>query len=415
MNTNKEHKIEEFAKEYYNKVLEKPNQVLEVFNDFFGEENVDMQVMGLSTFCNFIQCLNIKSYCNSVSNINLPDLDDDTLDIVLDKIKKDNYEVFKPSLRSSLKPIILVHFPKVRIENEYNQFVDITHLYARITINIDGEMIGGFRLNRSEYPVSHFISNYMHSHVRCIPKSNFTQFQEPCLGQGPIRGTITSLNTTFDVDTWGLFCLELDKYVATESVFGGPYHRMDRIGGTNLSKISFLEFEIINVCTIPLYPIRYKDFITNLILSKKLKFNYCNNSYSLGMSLTEWVIFISNEFIAWFNNEYNKDKSIGTFQSLANHNILKEGIIKNNCIYYIIENAISLNEYQNSIICTFKGQDVKLNIINDNENSNEIHYTLLNVHIALYTLNIIIKVLNYKYGRSKTENNTINTKTRYLC
>jgi hypothetical protein len=133
------------------------------------------------------------------------------------------------------------------------------------------------------------------------------------------------------------------------------------------------------------------------------------------MSLTEWVIFISNEFIAWFNEEYNKDKSIGTFQSLISQEILKKAIIKNNHIYYIIASKESLNDFQNNIVCNFKGQDVKLNIIEDSEGDNEIHYTLLNVNIALYISNIIIKILNYKYGRNKTENNTINTKTRYLC
>ena len=46
-----------------------------------------------------------------------------------------------------------------------------------------------------------------------------------------------------------------------------------------------------------------REFITHLIHSKKLKYNYNSKSYSIGMSFTEFIITISNEFIKWYGTD----------------------------------------------------------------------------------------------------------------
>ena len=80
----------------------------------------------------------------------------------------------------------------------------------------------------------------MHSHISSIPFGNFTFFQSPCTGSGPINNTICSLSRDFDANLWRLFCLELSKYVEVESIAGTPYHRLEgltRGGGTNTHRI----------------------------------------------------------------------------------------------------------------------------------------------------------------------------------
>ena len=76
-------------------------QVYDIFNDFFGEERVDLQ---------------------------------DTN--------------------------IIVHFPKVTVTNEYNRSVDITHLWVKVPLNSNGTIANIFCMVRSEYTYQQFVSGY---------------------------------------------------------------------------------------------------------------------------------------------------------------------------------------------------------------------------------------------------------------
>ena len=78
---------EQEIKTLYEEVMEYPNRILEIFNDFYGEENVDMQ--GFPTF---------DSFC--------------------DRVKRGTYS--RDSLRDEYIGFILVHFPEVKITNEYD-------------------------------------------------------------------------------------------------------------------------------------------------------------------------------------------------------------------------------------------------------------------------------------------------------
>ena len=98
---------------------------------------------------------------------------------------------------------ILVHFPQVRVTNEHDRFVDITNLWAKVCICSNGSMRGNFSLNRSSYPLLHFNSGYMHSHVSGIPKDDFTMFQVPCFGSGPVRDTMTSHDRVSVIEVMG--------------------------------------------------------------------------------------------------------------------------------------------------------------------------------------------------------------------
>ena len=424
--------IERKVEELYSLLMDKPNQVLAIFNDFFGEDKVDMQeFISVDTFKSWLDVTPISEYasqellCMSEEDYNtyryqsLTDLGGEVLNTVLNQLCSE-WVVDNIGQKKFSSGFILVHFPHVRITNEYNRFVDINHLYAKVGILHNGSMNGCFTLNRSEYTYLHISNEYMHSHVSSIPINDFTQFKSPCTGTGPINDTISNLNHEFDSDIWKLFCLELSKYVEVESIAGTPYHRLENIGTSNRSVENDV-FKVVNCIAHYGSSIvdLIKDFVSYFIRQGKLKFNYANGSYSIGMSFTEYILLISNEFIDWYNKKFNNKEVTYSFDSLKSHKVLKEGIIANNKIYYEHTHC-SVNSYaayNGKRMCTFKGADVLINIVDLNEVKEDNKSVILNTDIALYILSRILRVINYRYGKAEqrdTEGNRISEEVRYF-
>ena len=423
--------IESKIEELYSLLMDKPNQVLAIFNDFFGEDKVDMQgFMSVDELKSWLSVTPISNYAsresldmsmgdyNTYSSQPLTNLRGEVLDLVLDQLCSREIVDYIGDTRFS-SGFILVHFPHVRITNEYNRFVDINHLYAKVKVLHNGSMNGYFSLNRAEYTYLHISSGYMHSHVSDIPTSDFTKFQTPCTGTGPINDTISNLSNEFDSDIWRLFCLELSKYVEVESIAGTPYHRLENLGTSNMGAGEDV-FRVVN-------QLRYddsikgiiKEFVPYFIKQGKLKFNYANGSYSIGMSFTEYILVISNEFIDWYNKKYNNKEWRYTFDTLKRSDVLKEGIIANNKIYYenSRRNVNSYAAYNGQRMCTFKGKDVLINIVDINEVKEDNKSIILNTNIALYILSKILRVINYRYGKAEQrdqEGNRISEKVRYF-
>ena len=423
--------IESKIEELYSLLMDKPNQVLAIFNDFFGEDKVDMQgFISVDELKSWLSVTPIYRYISresldmsmedydTYSSQSLTDLRGEVLDLVLDQLCSREIVSYIGYIRFS-SGFILVHFPHVRITNEYNRFVDINHLYAKVGVLHNGSMNGYFSLNRAEYTYLHISSGYMHSHVSVIPTSDFTKFQTPCTGTGPINDTISNLSNEFDSDIWRLFCLELSKYVEVESIAGTPYHRLENLGTSNMGAGEDV-FRVVN-------QLRYEDsikemikeFVSYFIKQGKLKFNYANGSYSIGMSFTEYILVISNEFIDWYNKKFNNKEWKYTFSTLKRSDILKEGIIANNKIYYenSRRNVNSCAAYNGQRMCTFKGKDVLINIVDINEVKEDNKSIILNTNIALYILSKILRVINYRYGKAEQrdqEGNRISEEVRYF-
>lgn len=424
--------FEKKIEELYNSLMEKPLQILTIFNDFFGEDKIDMQgYCSLEEFKHWIYSTPIFIYTsNNIINIDKNDwinyhrlsinnIPENCIEEIINKLTSIKIKDIIGKIKFS-EIYILIHFPHVRITNENDRFVDINDLWAKIKITYDGTMIGKFTLNRSEYSILHFSSNYLHSHVMCIPKDDFTNFKVPCTGSGPINSTINILNIQYDEDIWNLFCLELDKFVSVESIAGVPYHHLEEIGTNNMEMClgRFTPQKSLNYYGKNISHDKLKEFVKHFINSKTLKFNYVNGSYSIGMSFTKFIILISNEFIKWYNDQFNKKELKATFKTLKNDGILKECIISNERIYYdkIRENIDNYNQYIGAKVCTFKGKDITINIIDLYEVKNKNMNVILNINIALYILTTILKVLNYRYGRSKAiqGENQLGTEVRYL-
>lgn len=425
--------IEEKIEELYNSLMDKPLRVLSIFNDFFGEDKVDMQ--GYWSLDKFRSWMNIEPLSTYIPNSSIAGMSSEDwnmcrtrsiTDIPVNQVEKVVNVLTGTTVKERIGNarfngiFILVHFPHVRVTNEHDRFADINHLWAKVKVMYNGTLNGGFTLNRSEYTMLHISSGYMHSHVSSIPVSDFTSFQSPCTGNGPINGTISVLNRDYDEDMWNMFCLELSKYVTVESIAGRPYKYLEKLG-TNDMELG------INRFTAYLSPSYYgdtlsydklKEFVRHFINSRKLKFNYVNGSYSIGMSFIEYIVLISNEFIKWYNDQFNKEELTAKFAELKRKGILKECIIDNGKIYYD-RGRNNVNDYARYIgkkVCVFKGREITVDITDIAEVRNENKSIILDTHTALYILTTVLKVLNYRYGRSKAthEGNQLSTEVRYL-
>ena len=423
--------IEEKIEELYNSLMDKPLRVLGIFNDFFGEDKVDMQ--GYWSLDKFKSWMNIEPLSTYIPNGSITGMSNDDwgvyrafpiTELPESQVEKVANALTSATVRKEIGSInfnrifILVHFPHVKVTNEHDRFVNINHLWAKVKVMYDGTLNVGFTLNRSEYTLLHIRSNYLHSHVSSIPTNDFTQFQSPCTGSGPINGTITALNMNYDEDTWNMFCLELSKYVTVESIAGSPYRYLEKLGTDYMETgadrfITYLSpsyyGRVFNFSNL-------KGFVRYFINSKKLKFNYVNESYSIGMSLIEFIVLISNEFIKWYNDQFNKGKLTAKFEDLKRWGILRECIIDNGKIYYDNgrNNVNNYAQYIGKKVCVFKGREITVDITDIAEVKNENKSIILNTHDALYILTIILKVLNYRYGRNKATGNQLGTEVRYL-
>lgn len=425
--------VSALIEEVYDRIMEKPKIILGIFNDFFNEANVDMQnYKSLSGFKCWANHTSVRNYINidllspkdkeELGDKALPELSQSTFEKVAEIIKQpDALDKITYEVGSFTYIRILVHFPHVTITNENGKFLEINHLYAEININYRGQMCEKFGLNRSDYSVLHLCNNYMTSHVRQIPTHDFTEFQSPCLGDGPISNTVYTLMIKYDEGIWNLFCLELSKYVTVESLSGIPYHRLEDLNFYD----KFLEGCRFTVIPIPphfdCFPKeKIKEFVRYFVNSKKLKFNYEKGSYSIGMTLIDYIILISNEFIAWYNEQSNEDKISIPINDLKREGLIRDAIIENGRIYYVQPRRSEIIDTYDSFIgkkvCTFKGKDITITISDRTTNYVGHKNIFLNVQLSLFILNICLKVLNYRYGRNKatTQRDKIGTEVWYI-
>ncbi len=431
------------VRELYDNIMYFPNRVLGIFNDFFGEQRVDMQ--GFWSFDEFLRSVSenkLSSFFSSKSAVlSSPEFistskkNKTIIKDMLDNGALDNAVTSDEALATYFLPImttavsqavplgfILVHFPHVRVTNENDRFVDINNLWIKVGIKVSGAGIGYFTVNRSEYELSHMIADYMHSHVSGIPFNDFTKFKSPCLGSGPIISTVATLSVGYDEAIWQLFCLELDKYVRVESISGVPYRYLENIGtgdGTTNGETDFsMQSTTFNDYNTIFSKEDMKDFVRHLIRNKKLKFNFIRGNYGFAMSYLDYRILISNEFIKWYNMRYNLGTSTTSYNDLVSRGILKECIINNGKIQYL-RNSTNVDgrnyyRYEGANVCTFKGKPVNIHIVDSS--SNTLNKTVLvNAGIAEEIAKAVLTIVNYKYGREERgEEAGISTPAIYL-
>ena len=411
--------FKEIIEKQYDECISRVNAVYSIFQNFFGEERTDLQ--GIKTKAAILSMLKDEVVGSIINWTNtnftqedwkiyeafyLPELPQDKLDYIFEH----NNIVERLMILSGVRPFILVWFPHVTVTNEHDRSTEIDNLYAKIVLAYDGTIDGRFSLNRATYTLQHMSSDYMHSHVRGIPFNNFTVFQVPCTGTGPINSTISSLCDEFDEDIWNLFCLELSKYVTVESISGTPYHYLEQLGTNNMIEAPCtyrtqycVPIEWFNTGERRLSEKLLSEFIGYIASSKKLKFGYSDNSYVIGMPYVKVVAVISNLFIEWYNKKFNEYSKIGppmpSYNSLLAAKVLLKCKFANNRLY-TEQSRRGNNDYAKYIgryMCIFKGRDITIDI-SDFSNVHENETLVLNPNIVSFIVWRILETLNYEYG-----------------
>lgn len=343
-------------------------RIYDVFKDFFGEEKVDLGIVE-PPMDNFEKLLSEETI-------------------------EEGVEAITRYWDTMIHPYILVYFPRVKVTNEHGNFVYITELYVKVTLAAPG-LLGSIGMNRAEYTLDQFYSDYMHSHVCGIPTGNFEKFETPCLGVGPIQGTSLILRNEVRADEdWMLFCYELSKFVTVESLSGGPYRKLEGISSSS-ARIDYIGYR--RKQNLPKF---ITNFVKHLILSRKLKFAYRNGSYVLGMSSAECMILVSNEFISWYNQLSNAEAE--QIEDVKRY-YMKFGVSAKGHIYGIggtLPLLDSVSKYVGKRICTFKGRKIKLRISGTTSEASD-RSLFLSENVISEILSVILEVINLKYGKNK--------------
>lgn len=418
--------IETLCQQSYNKVYD----VYEVFKDFFDEERVDLVGVDYTEIARRLRERKYSDFTTKASIITNPiftaysEHEQSIIKAILAEDALSTFigsdiTVFKylfPFISANIGRVvngaeaqILVHFPEVRVTNEYDKFVDIKELYARVKVSNNGTIVGTFGLLRADYPLSHIYADYAHSHIPGITLDE-GGFKSPCLGNGPINSTISSLVRECDLNFWMLFCRELDTYVTVESLTGGPYRKMENITGTrklrpipdNISNSNLNK--TLGYFYNPEFQLEMRDFIKHILKTDAIKFGFSNNSYILAMGFKDFIISMSNCFIDYVNNHMDRtdyNREIFTVANMDRKGLLHPYVIKDGKIYSYTKaqhSSGSYLSYTGKKVLTFKGKDVKLNVYDDTENTEDNVVYLLDFKLCESILFKMITYLNIIYG-----------------
>lgn len=382
----------------YKKTLE----VYDVFKDFFDEPYVDLQIIQADAFKTIL-----RDYMSNIQGSG-----------------EEGYEITNEDFRNleasmnDIKSLIYIWWPNVTVTNENDKSVVIQDLYAKIEVRLDGtippEYIG-FTLNRATYPAQQFESNYLHSHIREIPKNNFSTFMSPCLGSGPIKDTILTLKNESSEEMWMLFCEELSMYVTVESLNGGPWKHLENIGALEeLGSHTGYDF---NKASRDVFAIEFpgnenlRGFLKYYLEKGHLQLSFMNGKFTCSMPYHEYIIDVSNAFIDYFNSHLKTTKE--ALELYYSHELLYSVIFDNGKFYKQGNNVStqSLYAYQDKFVLTFKGKCITTKIL-ESSDSNVLHtVTIIDNSFAMFVLKRILRTINYKYRNGYNERRDQNPST----
>lgn len=409
-------------------VCAQQNEVIDLIRDYFTEELTDVtyvnsdtelltRFMGTPLINMAYSAVRDTDYRNrtilqlisSDSTNTIPDRVNKIIEGVLDEVFKDPTAFLDNFISQNSTVYLYIRFPKVTVTNEDDKSVDIDELYVLVPIDGNGTLKRDFSMVRSSYPIIQWLSRYSHSHLPRLDTDYAPNFNYPCLGRGPLGPTQSKLKHDFNIDMWGLFAFELEKYVTQESLLGGPYIKLESIGKN--SKANEIKLYYKNVPDYLCDNIDLKDFLKSYCRHTNLNISYKEGQYNLGITDVNFVISLSNYFIKWYNNKVAEGVYYTTLFNLLDYNILNKVIIDGNKVYSdaVIQNLDNIERLEGTHLTRshdsdkdfiFKGKPVVLHI-DGNLNLKSKNYTLLlNTDICSYMLTKILEIINNKYGAS---------------
>lgn len=389
--------------------------IVDIFNDYYGEERVDLQHNFCDEFINntllngFYNPETFEVTFNSTDNgawvgmSNIYNEAEEDINRILDSI---DFQYLYPNHHYISNYVyILVRFPQVKVSNESGKSTIIKNLFARISLSPKGEF-KTLQFSKTHYTYAHFIHGYLHSHV---PREiSYNNFNNCCTGTGPINDTIRNLQYCEEgydyTDQWMQFCWDLDKYVTVESEEGVPYIRMSgcvtevKTGekvNLNLDKVCDTLVTALN-SHYYLNTLDLQGFVKYLISNKVFKFKWSHKKWDYAHSNEDLIILISNHFLKWI-----KTYSLISSDSCVNvqNHYFKQTISINNKLFCKSHTTPpDINIHQNKDMFVFKGEMQKLHI--DNPTNNNIGFIwTLNSKYAQPILIYLLKIINIYYGK----------------
>jgi hypothetical protein len=176
---------------------------------------------------------------------------------------------------------VTMHFPEVEITNSRDEHHLIRDLFVRL-IATEISPKSTFKCNiigitgaRTTYTKREVASGYSHSHLHSgIHFPGGTDYF--CIGSGDLSAMIQRVRMSMDKDSWYLLFLTIQKFVAWESIEGGPYFGMQYIDSGNLGSGRNIDQSILNTEAERLLP--------NLPISS---WDYTGDSFTLNRSNRE--------------------------------------------------------------------------------------------------------------------------------
>ena len=408
-----------FIHEIYEDLLEEQTKVIQVITDYFGEEYVDPEPTSYEAFEDILK----SKILADINNVAFTKRGEGTytveyigksytmpLDKYIEVREKPFVEIYTTDMYDLYHAIVYkymsayiniakvtVWFPEVKVTNEDDKWIKIKDLFVQIYITPQGNIERQFTMQRTTFTAAQYISGYAHSHLPGIQHA----WVNPCLGHGPIVNTIETLKHDNDLNIWGLFCYELEKYVATESLAGVPYKRLELVSNNTNTFATYINFVLSRVVgaygsfnvDVP------RKFFEYILKNYDFKICYSHGEYRIAESFNSFWINISREFIEWYNNCVKQNQQVPTVTLMENSYFIRKYTINYPKIYtydsIVLQRIRAIN---NRPCVTFKGKPFNIKIEGEDTSQNYVY--LLDYHLVQFLVTRILLIFNTKYGRT---------------
>ena len=411
--------IQEHLKTLFKEPTPEILSVYEIAKDYYGEDNVDLQpspeigYIFYDTYCTW-ERLSIflslsENFLNRITEKRrdwLEYLAANDSELVPAFLEELTYEKLKEQVPYYS---IFVKFDNITITNEHDSSQPIEQMFVYIPILDSGKHKFRMRWTRTITSARHTAAGYAHSHLPTISSGVWGGWQNPCLGSGPITMTIESLDSEYDLDLWGLFFLELDKCIRTESLSGGPYIGMSNIvDGQSIERTH----TVLSSREQTIEKEQRNQILVRLIKSNKLRFYFDVDRIRIANSFTEFTALASqcalDVIMAQLLSTVPAERLTEDYiRNCLRHHVLggnlKVGTITpdGRVVYYSSYHSTTA-DVTSEVPFKFKGEQVYFKVLSNEEDEEiqNLFYLLKADHIT-YIYNQLEIIANYHYGNFK--------------
>ena len=253
------------------------HKIYDIFEEYYGEDRVDIQYINQETLNQIISLP--LSYPKKVSIFN-----------------------------------IIVYFPEITITNDYKETHTIYDTYCKISVSADGSY-REFKIARATLDKQEYLTGYVHSHATTSPRLATGVWRDFCFGSSIICDTLREVSLN-KLDSWSLFCLQLDELLKVESNEGIPYKSLNTIYSNEENSFIKNKYSVSFTHTV----LSSQD-VEYLLSNYNFKFEIVNNTVAIAEHMTDFAINISKLYL-----DYLEKKGSASTPNLLDY-CIKNGIL----------------------------------------------------------------------------------------